>query len=583
MCAYAIKIIVLIRFNESNRNGVGALRIPKWSVVGLVLTVTMPLSMLASCDRVGVSDGEEVTGKTDGQYIYSEPGLEKYDPPIELTFVRETSDDLDNLIKTFPGETLEDNRWTRLYEQVLGIRIKYDWTAKGTLYNQKLGVALASGNLPDVVRVDADQLRQLSNAGLIQDLTEAYEKYAAPFTKEILGQEGTGPFEAATVDGKLMGIPETSSSIEGAQYIWIRTDWLDRLGLQPPQTMNDVLNISKAFTENDPDRNGKNDTLGLPVTQYLWDPVMGLSAFMAGYDAFPNIWIRDPSGKLVYGAVQPEVKTALKVLQDMYRNGEIDEEFMFKDGIKAKAELIAGKYGMMYGEQWGSFVVQGNHEQDPEARWQAFPIVSATGKPAKVPLRFATHQFLAVRKGVQHPEAIVKLFNLHLEKNWGATAEYEIYYSTPYPAWQLSPVTPYPALKNLDAYYQIEEARRTGNPNVLKDEARSIQKNIEAYLTRGNPSGWGWERTYGPSGAFSILDRYKRNNQLLYESFVGAPTDTMIEKQSILDSLTMDTFTNIILGHPIDEFDRFVEEWHRLGGDKMTAEVNEWYSNKQKD
>lgn len=565
------------------RNGVARLRISRISMVTLLLTITFPLSMLASCDGKGLTNQSGLPLKSDGEYTYTEPGLRKYNPPIELTFVRETSDDLDNLVNTLPGETLEDNRWTHLYEQVLGIRIKYDWTAKGTLYNQKLGVALAAGDLPDVVRVNAEQLRQLSNAGLIQDLSQAYEKYAAPFTKEILGQEGTGPFEAATVDGKLMGIPETSSSIEGAQYIWIRTDWLERLGLQPPQTMNDVLEISKAFTEGDPDRNGKNDTLGLPVTQYLWDPVMGLSAFMAGYDAFPNMWIRDSSGKLVFGAVQPEVKTALKVLQDMYRNGQIDEEFMFKDGIKVKEQIIAGKYGMMYGEQWGSFLVQGNHERDPEARWQAFPIVSATGKAAKVPLRFATHQFLAVRKGVAHPEAVVKLFNLHLEKNWGATAEYETYYSTPYPAWQLSPVTPYPALKNLNAYYQIEEARRTGDSSVLKDEARAIQKNIEAYLTRNDPSGWGWERTYGPSGAFSILDRYKRNNQLLYESFVGAPTDTMIEKQSILDSLAMDTFTNIILGHSVEEFDRFVEEWHRLGGGKMTEEVNEWYSDKQKD
>ncbi|MEI0740240.1 extracellular solute-binding protein [Paenibacillus sp. JTLBN-2024] len=344
--------------------------------------------------------------KSDGEYTYTEPGLRKYNPPIELTFVRETSDDLDNLIKTLPGETLEDNRWTRLYEQVLGIRIKYDWTAKGTLYNQKLGVALAAGDLPDVVRVNAEQLRQLSNAGLIQDLSQAYEKYAAPFTKEILGQEGTGPFEAATVDGKLMGIPETSSSIEGAQYIWIRTDWLERLGLQPPQTMNDVLEISKAFTERDPDRNGKNDTLGLPVTQYLWDPVMGLSAFMAGYDAFPNMWIRDSSGKLVFGAVQPEVKTALKVLQDMYRNGQIDEEFMFKDGIKVKEQITAGKYGMMYGEQWGSFVVQGNHERDPEAGGRHFPSYRRRGMRRKCRSASQPINFLPSARGWLIPKRL---------------------------------------------------------------------------------------------------------------------------------------------------------------------------------
>jgi len=299
---------------------------------------------------------------------------------------------------------------------------------------------------------------------------------------------------------------------------------------------------------------------------------------MAGYGAYPKMWIEDDDGKLVYGTVQPEVKEALRTLQDMYRNGQIDSEFAFKDGVKAKEQIAAGKIGMAYGEQWGSFVMQASYDRDLEADWQAYPIVSLSGAPARVPLRFATNMFFAVRAGYEHPEAIVKMFNLHLEKNWGQTAEYETYYSTPYPAWQLSPVTPFPVLKNLEAYRQLEEVRTSGDNSVLQDEARAILRNIEAYETRNDSKGWGWARTYGPSGAFAILDGYERNNQLLYEPFVGAPTETMIDKRTILDNLAHDTFVNIILGHPLDDFDRFVEEWNRLGGDQMTAEVNSWYS-----
>jgi putative aldouronate transport system substrate-binding protein len=125
------------------------------------------------------------------------------------------------------------------------------------------------------------------------------------------------------------------------------------------------------------------------------------------------------------------------------------------------------------------------------------------------------------------------------------------------------------------------EARVTGDKSVLKDEARAIQKNIELYLYNNNITGWGWEHTYGPTGAFSILDRYKRNNQLLYESFVGPPTETMLDKWSLLEDMKNDMFVNIILGRPITDFDRFVEEWQRLGGAKITMEVNQWYANKK--
>ena len=546
-----------------------------------MLTAFMFLSTLSACDKENAANPpkEQVNNPpvTNG-----DPSFSRYEPPIELSFVRETDEGLESLINGLPGETLEDNRWTRLDEEVLGIKIKYDWTAIGDLYRQKFGASIASGNIPDVVQVNAQQLRELSNAGLIEDLTDVYEQYASTLTKRVLSEEGDGPFETATIDGKLMGIPQTSSSIEDADLLWIRTDWLNRLGLKPPTTMQELLTISKAFTEDDPDHNGKDDTFGIGATKNLGDPVMGLVDLMAGYDAFPNIWIKNQQGKLVYGGIQPEVKTALKVIQDMYRQGQIDPEFALKDGEKANKLITSGKIGMIYGEQWVSFLLNTSRDNDPNADWQAYPIVSATGDAAKVPLKFNTNTYFAVKKGYEHPEAIIKLFNLHLEKNWGQTAEYEKYYNTTASAvWLLSPVTPSPTRKNLEAFRQIKAASRIGNKDLMKDEAKYIKKRMDTYLSGNDYGGWGWLKTYGPAGAFSIIDQYEKNGQLLYESFVGAPTDTMIDKQLILSDLQNETYLNIILGRPINEFAQFVNNWYKLGGDKITDEVNQWYAKRE--
>lgn len=158
----------------------------------------------------------------------------------------------------------------------------------------------------------------------------------------------------------------------------------------------------------------------------------------------------------------------------------------------------------------------------------------------------------------------------------------ERYYNAPQAVWKLSPVTPFPVQKNLEAFRELETFRRTGDASVLQDEAKTIQKRIAAYEAGGADSetGWGWERTYGPSGAFSILDGYERKSQLLYESFVGAPTETMIEKQNILNNLQIDAFLDIIQGRPLSEFDNFVAQWNKLGGEQITAEVNDWYAEK---
>ncbi|MFS0723124.1 extracellular solute-binding protein [Paenibacillus sp. 1P07SE] len=517
----------------------------------------------------------------------SDGPLGKYDPPIEVSTVRNLSDVVENnVLGVLDGETFEDNRWTRVYEEQLGIKIRNEWVVKGNpesdQYVQKMNVTLASGNLPDFLAVNAVQLKQLAESDLIEDMTDLYEKYASPLTKDILSQEGSGPFDAATFDGRLMAVPQVEPSIERSMFIWIRTDWLDKLGLQPPKTMDDVLAISKAFTENDPDGNNKADTFGLGVTKDLWGGANGLQGFMAGYKAYPNIWIEDASGKLVYGSVQPEVKQGLQALQDMFKSGQIDKEFGIKDGGKVAEDITAGKIGMGYGEQWNSiWPLQLNKNNDPNAQWQAFPIVSDSGDKAMVPQRFSTTKFFVVRKSAEHPEAVIKLFNLHLEKNWGETAEFDFYYA-PKEAesvWQLSPVQPAPPKKNVTAFREIDAARQANDFSTLVGEAKTIQEKLDLYES-GSEEGfavWGWERIYGPDGSMGITDLYDKNDQFLIDKFVAAPTPTMVERKSTLEKLQNETFVKIILGDPIDSFDKFVEDWKKLGGDQMTQEVNEWY------
>ncbi|WP_424767986.1 extracellular solute-binding protein [Paenibacillus sp. sgz302251] len=532
----------------------------------------------------GVKEG---SGETAGNDTSADP-MGKYDPPIEVTTVRNLSDVVENnVLGVLQGETLEDNRWSRLYEEQLGIKVKYDWVIKGNpdsdQYLQKLNVTLASGELPDFLPVSAIQLKQLAESDQIEDLTELYEKYASPLTKDILSQEGSGPFDAATLDGKLMAIPQVEPSIERSMFIWIRTDWLEKLGLEPPKKMADVLAISKAFAENDPDGNGKKDTYGLGMTKGVWGGAMGLEGFMAGYKAYPNIWVEDAEGKLVFGSIQPEVKKALQELQNMMMSGQLDKEFGIKDGGKVAEDITAGKIGMEYGEQWNSiWPLQLNKNNDPNAQWRAFPIVSENDDLPKVPQRFSTTKFFVVRKGAEHPEAVIKLFNMHLEKNWGETAEFDTYYA-PKEAesvWQLSPVMPAPPKKNVTAYREIDAARKAGDMSVLKGEAKTIQEKIDLY-NLGSKEGfavWGWERIYGPEGSMGITDQYDKNNQFLIEKFVGAPTPTMVERKSTLQKLQDETFVKIILGQPIETFDKFVEDWKKLGGEQITQEVNEWYA-----
>ena len=371
----------------------------------------------------------------------------------------------------------------------------------------------------------------MSNAGQIQDLTKAYLQYATDLTKGVLTQEGLGPFQAATIDGRLMGIPQVDSSIDKASLIWIRTDWLENLGLKPPKTMDDVIAIAKAFTEEDPDQNGLHDTYGLAATHYLWDPVAGLAGFMAGYDAYPQLWLEDEEGRLVYGGIQPEVKEALAALQDLYRQGILDPSFAIKKGEQVKQDIIDGKIGMMYGEQWGAFHVGGSRNTDSFADWKAFPIVSAYDHPPMVPLKFTISSFFAVRSDYEHPEAVVKLFNLHLEKigakplSMSVTtmirALLAVFSGYSLPAQEESQCLP--------GDRSLQEGRAAG----ICDAGSASDLGLYAVLPGGRRCrGLGMGEDLWTSGAYAIIDAYDKNGQLLYDRFTGVPTPTMIDRIS---------------------------------------------------
>lgn len=516
----------------------------------------------------------------------ADDSFKKFDPPINVSFVRCVDNDLSsNILPRTPGETIESNRWLKLYADELGINITYNWTVNGgyneDAYKQKINVTLASGDLPDIVTVSAAQLKQLADADMIEDMTPYWDKYAADLTRKIYTEEGPGVLDSAKFDGKLMAIPNAEGSIEAAQFLWIRKDWLDKLGLEPPKTMQELAAVAEAFTTKDPDGNGVNDTYGIAMTKDLYSGCMALQGFFAGYHAYPNFWM-DKDGKIAYGSVQPEMKDALKALADMYAKGLIDPEFGVKDGAKVAETIAAGKIGIDFGEQWNPmYPLISNFYNDNKADWTGYTLVSADDQKVLVPLKFRTQLYFAARKGFEHPEAVVEMVNMHLEKNWGETNNFGYYYMPQengnVGVWKFSPVTPYPPYKNFDAFQAIHTARKAGDVSVLTGEPKVIEGNLEAYAG-GDTTQWGWEKIYGDNGVYNVLDGFIKNGQLMVEAFVGAPTPTMVERKATLDKMEKEVFVKIIMGAaPIEEFDKFVSDWMQLGGEDMLKEANEWY------
>ena len=495
--------------------------------------------------------------------------LTKYDPPIKLTStMNETGKE-----SLAQGDTHANNIWTRGYKDELGIEVTYDWIVPDANYNDKMNVTLASGDLPDVLKVSAVQFEQLHEAGMLEDLTEVYDKYASDLVKEFMSAEDGAGLKPVTKDGKIYAMVSFPGSLDSSDMIWIRQDWLKKVGLEAPKSMQDVIQIAEAFTFEDPDGNGKDDTYGIALNKDL-----PINAFLLGYHGYLETWIKDASGQVVNGTIQPEVKEGLRELQNLYKKGVLDPEFGVKDFAKMMEDVNAGKSGMFFLPQWAPFQVSSMIKKDQNVDWLPYPVQSIDDQPAKTQNHLSLGGIFAVRKGYEHPEALIKLLNFQAEKMFGESAEKEradYLNGLTGLGFHNATVSNLPANKNVKAQDEVEQALKTGDVSGLGLEAKLFYDDIMDYRN-GNLDKWHMERIFGPESSQGVIKYYRDNDLIVMNEFIYAPTRTMNTKQATLDKLRAETFLKIIYGNlSIDEFDNFVANWKKLGGDQITQEVNE--------
>lgn len=475
------------------------------------------------------------------------------------------------------NDTLEDNIWTRTLEEELGIKLTYDWIVESANLQDKINMTLVGGDLPDIFFVTQNQFKQLIEADAVEDLTEVYDKYASEMLKSFY-TDGADGLKSTRIDGKLYGLTGYSGSQDGIPMAWIRTDWLKKVNMDPPKTMDELIEIARAFKEQDPDNNGKNDTYGIALNKDLDDGwTIALAGFINAYGAYPGVWHKDESGQLIYGSIQPEVKIALAKLQELYKEGIVDPEFGTKDVNQAAESLMAGKGGIFFGPMASPFAISGMVKDGSDADWMAYPIPSATGEPALTNQKIQTGNIFVVKKGFKHPEALVKILNIIAEKLYGEASEAEAskYMGESGQLFHLMPVKLLKPNKNQDLYQEVIKALETSDPSHLSAEGTDNYNGILKYRD-GDKSAWWYERIFGPESSQSVIEHYILNDLLITDEFVYPSTNTMGTKKATLDKMMLETFTKIIYGaSSIEEFDTFVENWKKLGGNEITAEVNE--------
>ncbi|OBR62503.1 ABC transporter substrate-binding protein [Paenibacillus oryzae] len=555
-----------------------------------LLLATM-LVILPACSNSGPSnEPNPATGEVKPSETYTqEDPFGKFQEPVTIRIGKE----IDATDKSLPaGDSPENNQYTRHVKEQLNVDTKIVWqAAAGKDFEQKINLSIASNDLPDAMVVKETQFRQMVKSGQLEDLTEAFNKYASPTLKEIIETTKGLAMQSVTVDGKMYALPNVTPEADMVHYMWIRKDWLDKLGLEPPKTIDELEMVATAFVEQDPDGNGKADTVGISGPQLggnlhadFLNPNnnnFGFDPVFSSFHAYPGFWIKDSEGKTTYGSIQPETKEALSKLRDFYAKGLIDKEMSIR---KNAQELVKnGTAGIYFGVWWsgGYGPLADAIKNNPEANWQAYAVPLDSNGEFTPHMGNPSNQYLVVRKGYEHPEAAIKMQNLLYrdESKFDVNVAIGNYpLRLVYAPMDVMDVT-YNVMKEILAgTKQPDEVDRPGY-NLLKSDAENVKKvKLEPY-DNNDIQYWDpdadigvWKRMYSTLVGIAPLQQpFKRTYSLTYSQ-----TKTMERKWATLDKLEKETFLKIIMGAaPLDSFDQFVIDWKKQGGDEILAEVDE--------
>ncbi|NLP46253.1 MAG: extracellular solute-binding protein [Epulopiscium sp.] len=231
---------------------------------------------------------------------------------------------------------LPDDRIVEEINKRFSIDLQVQMVPEGDV--TKVNIAMASGDFPDIVTgtFGSSATNQWINDGLLVSLNDYFE--STPNLEKTLTEE----FDWTTADdGNFYGYPFITQYKSTNTTLAFRQDWMDKLNLEVPKTLDDFYNVLKAFKEKDPDGNGEKDTYGITSIKPIGDFNFIFYAYGRKYADYQL----DDNGDVIPHFEHFSFKPGMEYLRKLYVEGLIDPEFLLNDRNKMEERFYQSKVG----------------------------------------------------------------------------------------------------------------------------------------------------------------------------------------------------------------------------------------------
>lgn len=525
------------------------------------LASLVTLSALTGCGSKTTSDSSEASGQG-AQTEGSQTTAAGEEEVVELVWLTgQTSAEVDDNAEV-----------VKMVEERFNIDMKA-WHVDSNNFQENLNVRFAGGEMPDVLVIDnLALLPTYVEGGIVGELPiELIREKAPNFAKAADENDDGSLWSTMIYNGKNYGVANPTLQIPMAM-IW-RKDWLDKLGLEVPETLEEYEEVLTAFVEQDPDGNGKKDTAGM--AERAFGGIFGAFGVRCVTGGFPGFTVEEmqlgEDNVPYFPYIRSEAKEALTVLHRWYEKGIIDKEFITGENHGGYAwlshSLMNGRIGLTTAQPSHYLVASDDTSNEnnwaicmkemkglnPEADIVFGPApVGPDGKSGTEAWNKVGRLTCLTTKATQDPRKVEKFLEM-----------LDAYYSD----------MEYAKLVNYGIEGVHYETTENGPVRLLDGVELRKQGVLQCDFGNTVPFAKNVSKEKTDFGMSVTGNGYYRFN--------APPVSEFSDVIATLDTLTEQAYFDMITGaKPIEYFDTFVEEFKKAGGEAAEKAVQEAYAEK---
>ena len=295
-------------------------------------------------------------------------------------------------------------------ENRTGVHIEWDTYSSDVETVLQTRLASLEG-LPDMVEIppfDSNVgVDTYSSNGVLIPLNDLIKEYA-PNIQALFNKYPALEAMCTSSDGNIYALAGWWGDINDyvPDYLYIRQDWLDNLGLEMPETVDELYDVLVAFKEQDANGNGNPDD---EIPMATKNGIKQLYYLMTGFGYDTNsLWYTDDNGEVHYAAVEDQYKDMLAFLNKCYSEGLISDDL---DGTLLTQNITEDKVGIVCHDPADNMASSDDLAltSNPECDYEFMPVLQANENgTARMTKRGLTWHYYGITSACENPETAIQ-------------------------------------------------------------------------------------------------------------------------------------------------------------------------------